>query len=575
MTGSGRPPNDEESREPSRPEAGEGEAHDRGEANPSDSVSTEVGQFGTSLRAYLAKFRTRLADRQDRILFKYFPRWWGRRSIVRDQSHHDQHDAESFAAAALPEQEEVGLRAVWVMELYLASHVPQLVSGLRAFGLDKPHPFRNPLGGHPLDAILAARTAGNPGWGIDFPPVLPRGKAGVGSIEFDLPTGVSSLFLKAITPVPGVTVLVAQFRFDDDTARTVEVPLRTMYLSAAVPHRGAIQYAYGAFQREDALVDVRAALRRRCERWMLQNLPGAYAGFRSEPIPSAELLTFQLGDPLGGRTPPSIASGGTIVDVGPAEERDEVPSHGFGDEDYLTLLGQRDSEGWACADMPGLVLRVPRTRLRGRVDDHLVLSARIGSFDVGAPLSNDRTHSHETVTHRTSWLAHTLALFALRKTLGIFERQIAEIRDRLGEVPLNRPRKAISQMQGIERQLAQIARDARPMFRGIVSAPAGSLTREVSRFLPLSKEFFGNEQLFAWIATSIVDRCKSLLEAEEENRETARTVGGLLITSANLTAAKSNLRLQFAAIIISAIALIVAVMAQPTALQEAIKRWLQ
>jgi hypothetical protein len=76
---------------------------------------------------------------------------------------------------------------------------------------------------------------------------------------------------------------------------------------------------------------------------MREQFPGAGAESSSEELPAAELLTFQRADPLGGRTPPSFTPQGELTPVGKLDPEPTLVGRGFGEEDYVALLGQRES----------------------------------------------------------------------------------------------------------------------------------------------------------------------------------------------------------------------------------------
>jgi hypothetical protein len=500
------------------------------------------------------------------VFFRLFPEWYGRRSIAREQAFHDQQDTDSFQAAAIPDGEVVGLRCVWIMEVYLASHVNRLVHGLRELGLDQPEPGRE----NPVDAILKARVAGGGGGWVNFPWLVPaRGNWPRSmAVPTTLPSGVNAVYMKAISTVPGVTVLVAQFRFDETTSGVVQAPLKTMYRTRALPEGHYITYPSGTHLRDEAVLEQRAMLRRRCERWIQSVFPGAYAGFATAPTPACELLTFEQGDPLGGRMAPTVGEKGEISAIGIRSEYRSVHARGGGEEDYLAILGQRDDwDAWACAEMPGLVLRLPRVKNFGRSEDHVVLSARVPTFGIGSSLWSERDRTPQGITAATGWLSHTLAMYAVARLVVAYENQVAQIRDRLGDVELERPRRAITQMERVERDLARIARDARPMLKGIATAPAHTWRSEIYTFLPISEHRRDGEPLFTSVSKRLLEQATRLSAVEEETRETARAIGSLVVTAANLKAARTNIRLQFLAILLAMLAVLIAILAAPAVLK--------
>jgi hypothetical protein len=363
-----------------------------------------------------------------------------------------------------------------------------------------------------------------------------------------------------------VTTVVAQFRFDDETAQSVEEPFRTLYRTKPIPHNRGIVYASGDHLRAEELKERRAMLRRRCERWMREHIPGVYAGFGSESTPACELLTFERADPLGGRSPPSVTRG-VVTPVGEDQEGFEpLKARGDGQEDYFSVLGQRDDlDAWACAEMPGLVLRLPRVDDVGHRDPHLILSARVDTFAPDSLLGPDMP-SAKHVTETTFYLSHTLGLFALARLVGDYEARISKVRDRLGEVSLN-SRRAVVQMEKLGTELANVARDARPLLNGILAAPPSVWQSEIYTFLPVESERKSDGPLFASVATHLVERARRLLATERETRHTAESVSGLVAASANLRVARTAVRLQVFNTILVIAAIIVSALALPSVLK--------
>lgn len=151
----------------------------------------------------------------------------------------------------------------------------------------------------------------------------------------------------------------------------------------------------------------------------------------------------------------------------------------------------------------------------------------------------------------------------MARLLTSFEVRLATIRDRLGGIPLARKRRALRPMEEIERDLAQITRDFRPLGLGILAAHERTWRWEVRTFLPLEEHQRYGGPLFTSLAKSLVDRSSKLLRAEEEARATIRGIGELVLGSANLSVARMNLFLQTIAIAVAIIAAVLAALALP------------
>jgi hypothetical protein len=264
-----------------------------------------------------------------------------------------------------------------------------------------------------------------------------------------------------------------------------------------------------------------------------------------------------------------------MTPVGARDGPPEISSSGVGDEDYLNILGQKGAwHAWACAELPGMVLRLPRGEGMGHSDEYLVLAARIRDFEGPTPPVGGEQKSAESVVSTAWFLDSTLALFALSRIVADYDVRVARMRDRLGEVRLGRMRKAVRQMQEIERDLAMLARDVRPLLGGIASAPARVWEVELYTFLPFDEQSDGSEPVFARMSTILVEQSTRLLALLNETSQTMRTISDLVAASANLAAARMARRLQVVSIAIAMSATILAVLVlQPDPLQRLQAAW--
>jgi hypothetical protein len=159
-------------------------------------------------------------------------------------------------------------------------------------------------------------------------------------------------------------------------------------------------------------------------------------------------------------------------------------------------------------------------------------------------------------------MAFTIAVFGLARLAGAWENSLARLRDAVGAVNLNRTGVAVRQMEQLQRDLAAITRDARPLLRGIGSVPEW-VWDHVHTFLPFDELDRGRRPIFHSMAETLVKRSDRLLADEEEIRTTVNGISTLAAASANLSAARANVRLQWVAIIVAVIALLVSTHALP------------
>ncbi|MCR4341445.1 MAG: hypothetical protein NUW01_16330, partial [Gemmatimonadaceae bacterium] len=77
-------------------------------------------------------------------------------------------------------------------------------------------------------------------------------------------------------------------------------------------------------------------------------------------------------------------------------------------------------------------------------------------------------------------------------------------------------------------------------------------------FIPLSEHRKGDEPLFQIVAAQIVERARRVLLVDTETRDTAKSMSSLIAAAANLKAARTNNRLQVAAILVALTAVLLA-----------------
>lgn len=113
------------------------------------------------------------------------------------------------------------------------------------------------------------------------------------------------------------------------------------------------------------------------------NSSGAFASRSACDGPSAELLTFKAAAPFDGIEPPTRDANGKVTfDRKRIAEPHEQTGRGGGDEDYVSILGQRgDVDTWACLERPGLVLRFPPIPFHIKHEEYLVFSTTEADFE--------------------------------------------------------------------------------------------------------------------------------------------------------------------------------------------------
>lgn len=493
-------------------------------------------------------------EHAETAMFRHFwPRGYYSRILRRDSEYIDEHDEKSTAAAKLPPGEQVRVAAVWITEIYLPSHAEKLFENLSALRLNKRDPWRDPI-----RMMKENRNFGGSSTALGYLIPMREAKPTSTGSAAPLPAGVRSVFLQSFTPLPGVTAIVAQFRFDDETASRIEQPFSTHYASTVERLRGrTFSTPFGSHIREREIVEIRAALRRRCERWMHEYLPGAYAGLGTFPTPACELLTFATYDPLEGRTAPKVKDGAIFPTGAPVSPPADYEP--FGLEGYVTLLRQRGEwDTWASADFPGLIMRPQRD---GRdllywEQEHLVLSTQVDRFHN----EKQRTGADKTsegVSAATYYLGHSFMLYALWRIVKDFQTLLHGLADQLGSVHLSR--KSLRKIARIEQQLADIARNAGPLLRGISKSSDEKWKWDVADFFPVEQDSGLQRSFFQVLASGMKASATGTLENHADLQSTASSVSSLVAAAVNAKQASWNLGLQTAGVLVALGALVLAV----------------
>jgi hypothetical protein len=498
-----------------------------------------------------------------------------RRMIRNEAAYFAEKDAKSFAAAALPEGEEVGIRCIWVLEPFLASHSDALHRQIADLGLDGNFGMQP----GPVEALESARLRvhGGGGWrGLGY--LIPRGakaSRSLGTRAVALPEGVTSVFLTVQLVTSSTSILAAQFRFDEETARGIEVPFRTHYRTTVQSEAGITRIPNGTHLRQSAVDEYREMLRRRCSRWMSTHFPGAFAGLGTQHA-SAELLTTAVADPRLGRVPVIARSGPQGDTGGSAPEDTWVPPNpgprGFDETDYATHLRLTASHDlWDCLDLPGLTARQSPGRLDGPAQ-HVVLGTRIRDFSTDEDLTilGGEARSASAVTSYLYYFDRTLGVFALWRLMGDYEAALARLRDRLARVRLN-DRGAIGRLHSIGRDLLAMTRDLRPLCNDILLFEnQKSHLWDVYEFEAIDprERPYRPKSLFESLAAARFDAARRLLATEAELRSMTESMGNLVAANANLHAAQRNLLLQVVVVLLTLVTIVVGVFALPASIKE-------
>ncbi len=197
------------------------------------------------------------------------------------QWHRENHDREENAEGTPPEDEEIVLHAVWVVEAFPPSKIGNLAEALERLG-GTYEPVYNP---GPSDWLADSRRQSWGGGWRTLGLIAPHGAKGF-DVEHraDLPAGVEYAMGALHQVLPSVTVAVFCFVFaESGDDRLVETALRKQYATSLYRWRNMRwSFLTPGNLRIAEVGEARKALRQRCETWVAEKFPGFFAGAASE-----------------------------------------------------------------------------------------------------------------------------------------------------------------------------------------------------------------------------------------------------------------------------------------------------
>jgi hypothetical protein len=192
-----------------------------------------------------------------------------------------------------PADELIELQCMYVAEAYLPSHAPALYAGMDTLGWD-----RDEGGGSPLEWVRNTRERGDVG-GWTSVGTVARSRRGPGVREADLPVGVDHAYVVLWAISPGLTVLTAQFVFDDEQAVVLDNLLRRTYETRVTLTEGGWRIHDPRGAKRAAVFEARRELRARCGNWLSETMPGAFAsGALGGDWPAIDVITATSFEPF-------------------------------------------------------------------------------------------------------------------------------------------------------------------------------------------------------------------------------------------------------------------------------------
>lgn len=459
---------------------------------------------------------------------------WDRDTMRRQEQFWRARDTKANEVGRLPEGEHLQLAGLLLVELFGPSMITNLLEGIRAVHIS---PFATP-GRDPIEWINRTRgrtSEAFTGLGMWRPP----GRSAVAaSGVVALPPGVIAVFPTLHAVANGVTALAVHFAFDDDHASSVGQALQADYETQFVPQaaerprrtRSSRDSGFGYsiktpdILRREAAERALTILGDACGSWMKDHFPGSFAASAGGQLPGARFLVTELAEPLkaAGALPGSAGLGAVGLAGSPL--------------------------AWSFPEWPPARLRLPG----GFYDGHsrsLTVAVRRSDALVGRPGFPDDTNW--SIGQYAAELVSGLTVrWSMIEVLAAYRERTALLRDSIARPASGRPIRDIR----LRRQL--LAADA--LDSATVRARITELARDPDRFAwnviepvrTVGKEPT-TEQLLELMRSNLLEQAE-LFEREQQ------LVMQTLTADSELAGVISSIRVQRIALVVSLIALLVA-----------------
>lgn len=478
---------------------------------------------------YLPPFIKRYARRRvDTIAARHAVRYFGRQDPAANQD------------TRIPDGEEVHVPAIWLTELYTPTTLAGLLDGLSPF-LAKAQD----MGGDREDLAELVRAARRRGGGVwqTLPYVFPpdSNRFWPDRIVDALPGGIAFAHAGIYTLTSTVTAVTTMFVLDEEHSRMLGsiVNRDRAFRTRLLPH-GGVAFSDVRQQKQEAADAWRAQLRDDAARWLAERLPGSFHRLAPGQLPTIELLLTEQQLPW------------------------EEPADQQRERGWTQLLDLEGFYGyWQCADPSWLRLRERRFHGRHSGQRHILTLAGLRpEFLRTLPRPAGTGQLDEAVQHLDFYVVALANRWALTSLLFELDEQLAATRDLAERSGGRRSPRALAQIQ---QQLLRTGMDSQIVAADIVryAQDEASWRRDILDFnevLPPARvrRVTPRASLAETLRQGQINQGNRVTQAEAGLRE-------LLNTSAQLTAAAENLRLQRRVLLLTIASLIVAAVAAAAA----------
>jgi hypothetical protein len=453
-------------------------------------------------------------------------------------------DAKRNEETSPPPGEVVTLQGLWAMEFYTPSHAEQLLTGFRELGWDHDQFVTRNV----ASWVQRGRETQESGW-LNLGTIQRAENAGAGGIHrtAPLPVGVKFADGAVLTLTSSLTCVVLFFAFDETCSDELQSALTTYRRTYLEPLRGGgFSVVEPEHQKQKAVLQARARLRFNAWEWFRSHLPGVFSSEPSMPkeFPTCELVTMLLG--------------GAGFEAGAADGSRR---------DFLRILDlDHMFDAWKIENIQTLRF-LP---LRRSDFSHAIISVKEEELREAAKAHHFGEHKSGMLGYANDTFHRFLTRWGLVGLLGLFQRRINSLRDSNG-----------FRFESRKASLSTIRKLSEIEFQGLdVSAVSDELeifskeawfSHGVTDFSPIDTKYHSSSYTKS-LRSYLRRRAKSIQSADKRLRQFLSQQGILLASYENIALQRRMRSLTALTVIVSVLALLVAIVADPT-VKNSLAEW--
>ncbi len=431
----------------------------------------------------------------------------------------------------LPENEQIKLRCIWVIEIYPPSHIDNLMSCIEKLNWNITHnalPYSN------VSKWIKDNRQSSFGSWINLG-YLKSNKTSSIDRYAPIPDGFDGAFGTILQLIPSTTILMMQFLVNSETEQILEKPLNSKYSTFVNIDNGIYSFISPLHQKKLAIENLRNNLYNECYKWFKTHAPGVFSsGIYGGVFPTCEFTTLKEGKPF--------------IDFTNNPHFEYIRMLDFSSTAYV----------WQSNDLPGILLGLP-----SRQENEYSRLYFSGNFDEIFSNNENILGGHEKNT-----MGFSIALSNLRKEIGLwslfiqikaFESQLSRVRDKTALISYTNLNTAILKIRQIEQQYHEIEKNV-----SIILLELGHYCNETNfrhdymKFLPCNS-WLSNVDFFENIRIKMISNIEYIKDLRYNVHQVINNISQNISSLSNDYVAKTNTRIQIWVISLTVATLLLAV----------------